>query len=56
MAELEEEILRKAEFKPYIWWRYTDNKVFFWEHGEEELKLFINNMNKMHPTMKSTAD
>ena len=22
MAELEEEILRKVEFKPYLWWRY----------------------------------
>ena len=28
MAELEEEILRKAEFKPYLWWRYIDD-IFF---------------------------
>ena len=25
MAKLEEEILRKAEFKPYFWWRYIDD-------------------------------
>ena len=25
MDELEEEILRKAELKPYLWWQYIDN-------------------------------
>ena len=55
MAELEEEILRKAEFKPYLWWRY-DDIFFLWEHGEEKLKSFIDNINKMHPTIKFTAD
>ena len=41
MAKLEEEILRKAEFKPYLWWRYIDDIFFLWEHGEEKLKSFI---------------
>ena len=40
MAEMEEEILRKAESKPYLWWRYTDDIFFLWEHGEEKLKSF----------------
>ena len=53
MSELEEEIFRKAEFKPYLWWRYTD--IFFlWEHGEERLESFSGNINKMHPTLKFT--
>ena len=56
MAELEEEILRKAEFKLYLWWRYIDNISFLWEHGEEKLKSFLDNINKMHPTIKFTAD
>ena len=56
VAELEEEILRKAEFKLYLWWRYFDDIFFLWEHGEEKLKSFINNINKMHPTIKFTAD
>ena len=56
MAELEEEILGKAEFKPYLWWRYIDYIIFLWEHGEEKLKIFINNINKMDPTIKFTAD
>ena len=41
IAELEEEILRKAEFKPYLWWRYIEVMFFLWEHWEEKLKSFI---------------
>ena len=52
MAEPEEEILRKAEFKPYLWWRYIDDIFFLWEHGEEKLKSFT----KMNPTIKFTID
>ena len=55
MAELEEEILGKAEFKTYIWWSYIDDLFFLWGHGEEKLKSFIDKLNKMHPTMKFTA-
>ena len=56
MAELKEEILQKEEFKPYLWWRYIDDIFFLWEHGEEKLKSFIDNINKMHPTIKFMAD
>ena len=51
-----EEILQKEEFKPYLWWRYIDYIFFLWEHGEEKLKSFIDNINKMHPTIKFMAD
>ena len=47
VAELEEEILREAELKPYLWWRYIDNVFFLREHGEEKLKSFIDNINKL---------
>ena len=48
MAELKEEVLQKIDFKPYLWWRYIDDIFFFWEHGEEKLKSFIDNINKIH--------
>ena len=35
---------------------YVDDIFFPWEHGEEILKSFINNINKIHPTTKSTTD
>ena len=56
MAELEEEILREVELKPYLWWHYIDNMFFIWEHGEEKLKEFIDVLNKKHPTIKFTAE
>ena len=56
MTELEKEILRKAEFKSYLWWRYIDDIFLLLEHGEEKLKSFRDNINKMHPTTKFTAD
>ena len=45
----------KADFKLYLWWRYIDDVFFFWEYGESKIKLFINNINKNHPTKKFTA-
>ena len=56
MATLEEKILNKVKKKPHIWWMYIDNVFFIWEHGEELLKEFINEMNSFHPNIKLTAD
>ena len=28
MAELEEEIIKESEYKPYFWWRYNDDIIF----------------------------
>ena len=56
MAELDEEILQKAESKPYLSWRYIDAIFFLCEPGEEKLKSFVDNINKMHPTINFTAD
>ena len=36
MAELEEEIIKESEYKPYLWWRYIADIFFFWEHGENK--------------------
>ena len=55
-ADLEEEVLQKAEFKPYLWWRYIDYIFFLWEHGEKKLNYFIDNINKIHSFIKFTAD
>ena len=56
MTVLEEKILSKAKKKPSVWWRYVDNIFFIWEHGEESLKAFINEINSFHPTIKFSAD
>ena len=43
-------------FKPYLWSRYIDDIFFFWEYGEEKLKLFIGNINNIYPTIKFKTD
>ena len=56
MADLEKRLLSDIDLKPYIWWRYIDDIFLIWEHGEESLKLFLEKINKIHPTIKFTAD
>ena len=44
MAQLEEEIIKESEYKPYLWWRYIDDIFFLWEHGKNKLKSYINSI------------
>ena len=56
MAELEEEIIKESEYKPYLWWRYIGDTFFLWEHGENKLKLNSDKINEVHLTIKFTAE
>ena len=56
MANLEEKMLEGFEKKPMIWWRYIDDIFFIWQHGEESLKVFIEQVNMFRSTMKFTAE
>ena len=53
---LEENILSDRELKPLAWWRYIDDIFMLWQHGEEELKKFLDALNCYHPTIKFTAE
>ena len=55
MADLEKRLLSDIDLKPYIWWRYIDDIFLIWEHGEESLKLLLEKINSIHPTIKFTA-
>ena len=56
MADLEEKILESIPLKPFVWWRYIDDIFLIWQHGEEELKRFLEHLNSFHPSMRFTAD
>ena len=56
MAELEEEIIKESEYNTYLWWRYIGDIFFLWELGKNALKSFIDKINKVHPTIKFTAE
>ena len=42
--------------KPTIWWSYIDDIFFIWEHDEESLRVFIDQVNLFHPTIKFAAE
>ena len=56
VAELEEKIIKASDYKAYLWWRYIDGIFSLWEHGENKLKSFLDKINKVHPTIKVTAE
>ena len=39
-----------------IWWRYIDETLFIWEHGEESLEKSLNKLNTFHPTINFIAE
>ena len=56
MADFEEKRLESFEKKPIIWWRYIDDIFFIWKNGEESLKIFLEQVNMFHYTIKFTAE
>ena len=56
MAVLEEEILESLIKKPWLWLRYIDDIFMILHHGENEVKQFVDKLNKSHPTIKFTCD
>ena len=56
MVDFEEKIIESLKNKPMIQWCYIDNIFFIWETGEESLKVFIEQVNIIHTTIKCTAE
>ena len=55
-ADLEEKMLEIFEKKTMIWWSYIDDIFFIWEHGKESLRVFIDQVNLINPTIKFAAE
>ena len=56
LADLEEKLLRSYDCKPSVWWRYIDDVLLIWTHGEEELQRLIDYLNASHHSIKFTAE
>ena len=39
-----------------IWWKYIDDIFFIWDHDDESLKIFIDQVNIIHSTIKVIAE
>ena len=52
MDYLEDKVLNSFVKKPLVWWRYIDDTLTIWQHGEEKLIEFLKILNSCHPTIK----
>ena len=56
MGEMETSFLKTQQLQPFIWLRYIYDIFFIWTHGEEQLKLFLKDLNEFHPNLKFTYE
>jgi predicted GIY-YIG superfamily endonuclease len=56
MEDLEEEAIKTATLKPKYWGRYVDDVICVWPHGEEELEIFFDHLNKINQKIKFTME
>ena len=56
MGRLEGQLLRSTSLKPFSWFRFIDNVDMKWTHGPENLKIFLQEANSFHPTIRFMAE
>ena len=45
MSDLETKFLESQHLQALVWLRYIDDIFFIWNHGEESLKKFLDELN-----------
>ena len=55
MGRLESQLLQQTSIVLAVWWRYMDDIFTIWPYGEEKFKIFVQQINSMHSTIKFTA-
>jgi len=56
MTNIEKEILRQSTYKPLVWKRLVDDAFLLWNITKDEVDDFTVQANKLHPTIKFTAE
>ena len=56
MGEFETNAINGYAEKLFLWFRYVDDILMIWTHGEEKLDAFINHLNSIYPTIKFTSE
>ena len=49
--KVETEFLETQADKPFWWVRCSNNILFIWTHGQEKLKVFLEDLNKFLPDL-----
>ena len=56
MAKIEREILRLSYKKPLVWKRFIDDVLSLWNISRDEVNAFIEQADRLHPTIKFTTE
>ncbi|XP_015121008.1 uncharacterized protein LOC107043859 [Diachasma alloeum] len=56
MEHFENEVLKSAEQKPTVWFRYVDDTFVIWPHGCSGLNQFLEFLNTQHPSIIFTME
>ena len=56
MAEIETKLIQQDDIKPREWKRYMNDVFCLWDSDKKDVNLFIEQANKLHPTIKFTAE
>jgi len=55
LGYFEANVLENAPFQPHTWLRYIDDIFMIWTEGLDNLKIFTDDLNNIHPTIKFTS-
>ena len=56
LGDLEGRFFSDCGISRLVWWRYINGIFMLWQHGEKELKRFLEILNPYHPTIKFTVN
>ena len=51
MGDFEGTALQNYPDQPHLWFRYIDDILIVWRHGDENLEEFIKHLNNIHPAI-----
>ena len=55
MGHFEEKFVFSKKPGPHVWVRFIDDIFMIWTHGRESLKVFLEELNNAHPSIKFTS-
>ncbi|XP_022110020.1 uncharacterized protein LOC110989744 [Acanthaster planci] len=56
MEEFEQLAINTTDHRPNVWIRYVDDTFVIWQHGQDNLRLFLKHLNGLHSSIQFTTE
>ena len=56
MEYFETELRSKLRLQPSFWWRFVDDIICIWPHGQDTFQTFLNGLNRLAPSINFTVE